>query len=232
MKPYSRYIIHLGINFITIPAPTITSRISTVFQQEIISGGLDFVRAENLEDRIILTREDPSPLQISVGMLPHQSGQVLIVAPNPKGSLDLFIQETESALEAFEKIWPAHNRQIIKSDATIRQLYETTGEHAFQELWEKRLGQSSQALKAFGRPIRGGGLRFVMDPLPYEEEPANIEVKIESFLRDATKIFVETQFNWLRTTEPGSSFAVRERLTRMNEYIEDKVQTFLSGETG
>lgn len=230
MKPRSRRIIHLGINFITIPAPIITTQSLLAFQQAIISSGLDFVRMEHPENRIILTREVPSSLQISVSTLEPQSGQVLIVAPNPKAPMEVFIQEAEAALSAFEAVWPAQNRQIIKSDATIRQLHETTSEHAFQELWERRLGQPSQALAAFGRPIRGGGLRFVMDPLPDEQEPVLVEVKIESYLRDTTKMFVETQFGWLKPTEPGASFTVRERLTRMDEFIADRVQTFLSGE--
>ncbi len=231
MKPHSRYILHLGINFITIPAPSVTPQSSLAFQQAIISSGLEFIRAENPKNRVVLTREVPSPLQISVSMLESQVGQVLIVSPRPKGTLDLFIQEAEAALEAFETVWPAQNRQIIKSDGTIRELYETTSKHAFQELWEKRLGQPSQSLAAFERPIRGGGLRFVMDPLPNEDDPVQIEVKIESFLRDTTKIFVETQFTWPRPTAPGIPFAARERLSQMNSYIENQVRAFLSGET-
>ncbi len=230
MKPHSRYLIHLGINFITIPPPMVTKQSLLAFQQAIISSGLDFVKVENPENQIVLTRKAPSPLQISVRMSESQ-GQVLIVAPHPQGGLELFIQEVEAALGAFEAVWPAQNRQIIKSDGTIRELRETTSEHAFQELWEKRLGQPTQSLATFERSIRGGGLRFVMGPLPSEDDPTHIEVKIESFLSDTTKIFVETQFVWPTPTAPGAPFAVRERLTQMNEYIENQVNTFLSGET-
>jgi len=232
MKPQSRYIIHLGINFVTIPAPVVTRQSSLAFQAAIGESGLDFVRAENPENQIILTRESPSPLQVMVGLLEPQVGQVRIVAPNPKGSLELFVQEAEAALEAFAAVWPAKNRQIIRSDGAIRELRETSAAHAFQELWESRLGQTSQALAVFGRPIRGGGLRFVMDPLPAEPEPVQIEVKIESFLSDTKKMFVETQFVWLKPTDPGAPFAARERLSQMNSYVEEQVQAFLSGGTG
>jgi hypothetical protein len=231
MQPGERYIFHLGINFVTIPAPMITRQSALAFQQAVISRGLDFVRAENPKNRIILTRETPSPLQVTVGVLEPQVGQVLAVAPKPMGTLDLFINEVEATLEAFEAVWPAQNRQIIKSDGTIRELHEIVGKHAFQELWERRLGQPSEALAAFGRPIRGGGLRFVMEPLQNEDEPVQIEVKIESFLRDTTKVFVETQFTWLKATQPGEPFAVRERLSQMNSYIENQVYDFISGET-
>jgi len=161
---------------------------------------------------------------------PQPLGQIMVIAPQPKGGLELFIKEAEAAIQAFEDVWPAEKRQIIKADATIRDLYETSSQHAFQELWENRLGQTSKALEAFGRPIRGGGLRFVLDPIP-GELPVQIEVKVESFLMDTTKIFVETQYNWPVSTGPGTPFDVRERLSQMNSYIENQINAFLTGET-
>jgi hypothetical protein len=232
MKINSRLVIHTGINFVTIPMPIISSSTYLSFQQAIISDGLEFVRAENPQNSIILTRETPSILQITVNTLESQIGQLLIVSPQPKGSLDLFIQESEAAIHAFETVWPAQNRQIIKADATIRELYETTYPHAFKELWENRLGQSSQALAPFGRPIRGGGLRFVMEPISEDMPmPVQIEVKIESYLLDTNKIFVETQFAWPMPTNPGAQFEVRERLTKMNTYIQNQVSSFMTGAT-
>ena len=228
MKP-QYIVIHTGINFITIPVPIITHQSYLAFQQAILANGLEYVRAENPKGRIILTREAPSPLQIVVSLL-DQVGQILIVA-QPKRSLELFIQEAEAAIEAFKTVWPEQYRQIITSEGTIRQLYETTSEHAFQELWENRLGQPTQSLATFERPIRGGGLRFVMDPLPDDDKPTRIEIKIESFLRDTTKIFVETQFVWPKATIPGTPFNVRERLGQINSYSEKQVYAFLSGET-
>jgi len=212
-----------------IPAPVVTKLQSLAFQQAVITNGLDFTKVDNPQHRITLTREQPSPLQISV-VGDNQVGQLLVVAPNPQGSHELFIQEAEAALTAFQSVWSDPGRQVIKSDATIRCLYETTSQHAFQELWETRLGQEGQSLKAFERPIRGGGLRFVMDALPGDTQPAQVEVKIESFLRDTSKIFVETQFTWPKPTEPGEHFDVRGRLQQMTEYINNQVAAFLTGE--
>lgn len=228
MKPQSRYIIHTGINFLTIPVPIISRATFLAFQQAIFSNGLEFVRVENPPNAIVITRESPSPLQISVASLESQIGQIVVLAPNPKCALDLFMQEAEAVIQSFETVWPAPNRQIIKADATIRELYETTSNHAFEELWETRLGQPPQALAAFGRPIRGGGLRFVLEPLQ-EEMPAQIEIKIESFLSDTTKIFVETNFNWPLPSSQGSPFGVHDRLTQMNTYIETQIKAFLTG---
>jgi hypothetical protein len=231
MKTQSRVIIHTGINFVSAPAPIISQQSFLAFQQAIISQGLEFNRTDLQKSSISLFRESPSPLQITVNSHEAQMGQVLIVAPQPKTPLDLFIKEAEAAVQAYEIVpmWQAPNRQIIHSDATIRQLYETTSQHAFQELWETRLGQPAKSLSVFGRPIRGGGLRFVMDPVN-EEFPAQIEVKIESFLSDTTKIFVETQFTWPIPAAPSVSYNIRERIEKMNSYIESHVQPFISGD--
>lgn len=228
MKTQSRVIIHVGINFISAPAPLVTQQTLLQLQQAVMTQGLEYNRVEALKNTISLFRDAPSPLQISVTS-EAQMGQFLIVAPQPKSPLDLFIKDAEAAIQAYESVWQATNRQIIHADATIRQLYETTSQHAFQELWESRLGQPPQALSVFGRPIRGGGLRFVMDPIA-EELPAQIEVKVESLLSDTTKIFVETQFTWHIPSVPQTSFNVKERIETMNSYIEAHVQPFISGE--
>jgi hypothetical protein len=231
MKTQSRVIIHAGISFLTIPIPLVSKQTLLAFQQAILAHGLEFNRIEAPGNTISLFRDMPSKLQIVVSALEPKVGQLLIIAPQPKGSLvlDLFIKEAEAAVQAYESVWSAPIRQIVQADATIRELYETTSEHAFQELWENRLGQPSQALSAFGRPIRGGGLRFVMDPIA-EDLPVQIEVKIESFLLDTTKIFVETQFTWPVPSAPQSPFNVRERLEKMYSYIETHIQPFISGE--
>lgn len=235
MKPQSRRIIHVGINFLTIPPPIISPQTALVFQQAILNQGLEYQDVRLPPNQIILLRETPSPLQVNIGLSPDlQIGQILIVGENIKASvgLELFIQETEAVMNAFQNIWSSPNSQIIRNDSTIRELYETTSQHAFQELWEQRLGQTSQALATFGRPIRGGGLRFVMDPLLDDKDPAQIEVKVESFLADTSKIFVETQFNWTTPSRQQGQFNARERLEQMNEYIEKHIISFISGEKG
>ena len=47
------------------------------------------------------------------------------------------------------------------------------------------------------RPVAGGGLRLLMPPhADNGGEPVSIEVRIESFLRETNKLFVETVFTW------------------------------------
>jgi hypothetical protein len=228
MKRQSRIIIHVGINFITVPAPLISQQTLLGFQQAVLNQGLEYNRMEMPKNAIVLLRDAPYPLQISVMSHESQVGQLLVVTPQPKGSLELFVSEADAAIQAFESVWPATNRQIVRADATIRMLYETTGQHAFQELWESRLGQSSQALSIFDRPVLGGGLRFVLNPVD-EELPNQIEIKIESLLSDSTKILVETQFTWPIPTAAGISFQIKERIESMKAYIDSHVEPFIVG---
>jgi len=230
MKTHSRHIIHIGINFVTIPVPTISSQTFLLFQQAVMTHGLEFGKTERTGTQLSMMRESPVPLQVTVASLsPQMVGQLVVVAPS-QIPLELFIQETEAVVNAFSDVWPAEGRQVVHGDATIRELFETTSAHAFQELWETRLGQSAQSLATFGRPVRGGGLRLILDPNPGDDEPAHVEIKIESFLPDSTKIFVETQFAWLQPSAPGTPFRTRERLEQMNAFVENQVHAFLLGE--
>ncbi len=229
MKQFSRQLHHIGINFFLIPGVSISSQSALGFQQAIHNAGLDFSTVNFQPNGISVVRNEPSPLQIVVAMIEPPVGQLAIIAPFPKTTIAMFIDEANAVVEAYKAAWPARAWQVIKCDATIRELHETDSEHAFKELWENRLKQSPESLKIFGRPIRGGGLRFVFDPPPTDPEPIQIEVKIESFLNDVKKIFVETQFRWLTPRNPSEQINVQDRLQGMNDYIEQRIQGFLMG---
>ncbi|MGQ9625280.1 MAG: hypothetical protein ACUVV0_00030 [Anaerolineae bacterium] len=227
MLPDSRVTIHMGVNFLVSPMPTIDKQSNLTFQQSLVMHGIDFTKVEFKEREIVVVREAPTRLNIKVAAVGPAIGQLLIVAPQPGSYLELFIKEAEAIVKAFDSTWPAKSRQIISSDATIRDLYETSAEHAFKELWETRLRQSPDSLAVLGRPVLGGGLRFVMPPRPDESEPVQIEVKIESFLRDTKKIYVETQFTWPHPMPPGVPLDPSSRLKQVDNYIESKVISFM-----
>jgi hypothetical protein len=151
-----------------------------------------------------------------------------MVAPRQGTDLDLFKKEAEAIVQAFETTWPTKNRQIISVDAAFRDLYETSGEHAFKELWETRLGQTADALAILGHPIAGGGLRLVMPPHPEQSEPLEIELRIESFLQDTKKIWIETQFRWPQPMPPGAPLDPARRLKQVNDYVDNEVLSFIS----
>jgi hypothetical protein len=232
MKPESRRFLHMGINYIVLPAPQIDRRISLGFQEALISAGIEFTNSAVEENHILVQRKPPFPLEMRVAVQisqPQPFGQILIIAPHPNRRLENFISETEAVLNAFVKNWPSASRQILSCDVALRCLYESTSRHAFEELWERRLGQPSESLGVFRRKVLGGGLRFVMPPQPGDIEPSQVEVKIESYLQDPKKVFVETQFMWPNPSPPGSPFNAADRLHEVNNFITDQVHAFLMG---
>ncbi|MCZ7570984.1 MAG: hypothetical protein M5U01_20750 [Ardenticatenaceae bacterium] len=231
MYPDTRQTIYMGINFITSPEPIVDKRSHITFQQSLLTHGVDFDRAEQPERQIVVVREAPTRLLVKVVSTPS-IGQLLVVSEDPRADLDLelFSRNVEATVAAFEATWPARNRQLIRSDATFRDLFETSAEHAFQELWEVRLHQPADSLAVLGRPVLGGGLRFVMPAQSNEADPVQIEVKIESFLQDSKKIFVETQFVWSQSAPPAVPLNGEQRLKQVDAYIGNTVIPFITGE--
>lgn len=234
MKKFSGQLYHVGVNLFLIPGAAITNQSQLTFQQEIRAVGLDFstfnVNPQN--NAINVIRSEPSsPLQITVAMAQPPVSQLTIIAPMPKTGIDMFYDEAEAVVKAYQTVWSAPAWQIIRCDATVRELHETDSDHAFKELWEKRLKQTPADLKAFDKPLIGGGLRFVLGPKPEDKQPIQIEVKVESFLSNARKMFIETQFIWLQPSEPAPEINVRERLVELKNYVENNVLGFMEGGT-
>ena len=231
MRIESRRLIHIGINFLVSHPPILNQRTQLCFQQELSARGLDFSSVEIGDSELRVARRN-LPIEILVKAASAQPaiGQLLVIAPEPARPLDLFIQEVEEVVRAFEAVWPAENRQIVTSDTALRDLYETTSTHAFQEIWECRLRQDEQSLQKLGRPVLGGGLRLVMPALPGDPRSPEIEVKIESYLRDTTKLLIETQLVWRQpiAAEPGNAFDARSCLLKADAYAQQQVIDFLA----
>ena len=233
MKPNSRVIIHLGINFILAPCPNLTAIHRLAFQQAILEEGLEYQRVTNQADKFIITRETQPPLEITIAPINQpQIGQLLIVSSQPKGSLslELFIAEAEAVARAFLKTWPRPVYQILSNDLAIKELHETSGEHAFQEIWEERLHQSQKSLDIFNRPILGGGLRFVMPPLQSDPAPKQIEIKIESFLKNTNNIYIELQVSYPEPAVCNGPFEIGMQMKDANQFLEQQVYSFITGE--
>lgn len=226
----SARLIHAGINFVLGGGQSLNpAHYARRFQDALRDAGLDYHTVDIPNDLVLVViRKHPSPLEFRIASAGPNIGQLMVIAENPLTTFELFEQEAEATVEAFKSVWSSQNRVLLQVDATIRELYETTSEHAFQELWEERLGQPGNALAAFGRPIRGGGLRFVLDPRP-PEEPAAVEVKIESYLGDTRKIFVETQFVWPTASSATDNFRATPYLSQLIGY-RSRVHQFMSEE--
>jgi hypothetical protein len=94
-------------------------------------------------------------------------------------------------------------------------------------LWEELLGQPEDSLKMIGWSIQGGGIRFVVPPKSDDPEPVEIQLRIESYLQNPKKIWVETIFKWIQPLPPGTPLDPKSRLSPVDEYIEHSVVPFI-----
>lgn len=226
MNINSGILLHMGINYVVAPPPQIDQRRFLAFQTALLDKGIDYGEAKYTERDISLTRTEPS-LQVRIVIPEARVGQLLIVAPKSGEGIDLFGMQAEEIVEAFGGTWP-DVRQVVASDCTLRYLYQSDQNHAFQEIWEQRLNQSAQLLEVFGAPVSGGGLRLVIAPSPVEANPAEVDLKIESFLQDPSKVFLEVQYKWPQKQPPDSPFDPRARLQEVDRFIDEKVLAFMN----
>jgi len=229
MRADSRRTIHMGVNFVFSPLPVLSKETTIRFQQALGDQGIDFETVSSREGKLTVGRRSPTPLEIQVAAIGPSAGQLLILAPQPQRALSLFAQEAEAIVAAFDSTWQPQRRQVLSCDCALRDLYQASGQHAFQELWEMRLGQSAESLASFGRHVLGGGLRFVMPPRPDDPQQLTIEVKVESFLSDTSNFFVETQFTWSMPLPPGEPLDPENRLQLVDAYARKEVVSFIVG---
>lgn len=229
MNTETRETVYMGINFVFSPMPVLNKPNQVRFQGALLETGIEFSKVEFPNEReMVIVREGPSPLHIRVATVQPAFGQLMVLMPSPGNTMDMFAKETEAIIKAYGQTWPAP-KQVLHSDATFRDLFEATQTHAFQELWEKRLSQKQDALNVLGRKVLGGGLRLVMPPQPEDPVPMQIEIKIESFLQDSHKFFIETSFTWPQPMEPGVNLDPTVKLEQLDKYIENNVLTFALG---
>lgn len=230
MLPETGRVIHLGTNFLLAPValPIDTSH-ELDLRRYLADNQIEFERTERTGQFIKFFAKRTEPLEVHVGQAGPQVGQLLIVAPQPTQPFESFIQQAETVCGAFQSAWiaPQQQMQIISRDACIRYLYQSADNHAFQFLWERRLRQEADDMRILGRPVLGGGLRLVMPPS--EGQVTQVEVKIESFLRDSRMLFVELQFAWPHPVTPQEGFRPRELLMQVREYCDQHLVPFIIG---
>ena len=200
------------------------------FQRGLAERGLDFPQTGGGQREFVLIRRAQSPLQVKIAAAGPRVSSVSISSEKPEHTLDMFIKEAESVCAAFTQVALAgQGCQVLQTGGRIRHLYSCS-DHAFKFLWEDRLGQSPEDFKVLGKkPVSGGGLRLVMPPLRDEEEPVQIEVKIESFFAEPKKMFVDTFLFWPRPRILGAdeAFDVEHRLQRVETYATGQVCDFI-----
>jgi hypothetical protein len=226
MLEHTRQSIHFGVGCVFTPQPVLDAAHALQFQQALAKEGLTFNSANAVPNAIILGRAAP-PLEVRVQQPGPPVGQLAVVSAHPQGTLDEFVDEAKMVLAAFGATWPGQ-LQVIGRDVTLRSLYDVAGEHAFKYLWEERLKRREEELSAFGRSVLGGGLRLVIPPSDIRSGEPNIEVKIESFLANPKKLFVELQMQWPRP-ESMADFDPGALLQEADRFVTTEVVRFIGG---
>lgn len=228
----SKTTVHFSISYVLAGSWNTEPSIQIDFQKALLENGLEFSQSLSYKNGFQLRREPPSsPLQILLENPAPQIHNLKIIALNPNCDLDYFCREAEAVTIAYQKIWPAEHYQILNTSARIDHLYSTKV-HAFQYLWENRLKQSGEDFQSLGnRPVHGGGLRLLIPPHSIEgKEPATIELRVESSLREPQKLLVETAFTWPkpRVIPNQERFEPRPYLETVEQYAAGEVWNFIT----
>lgn len=201
------------------------------FQKALLDNGLEFSQINTTPKQFTLFRADQSPLRVVIESNGPQVCSLHAVSQNPTCDLSIFTMDAAAVCSAFMQTWTAEQYQVVRQAAKIHHLY-SCNTHAFGYLWEKRLGQSPGDFKALGdRPVAGGGLRLVMPPANIEgQEPNSIEVRIESFMRETNKLFIETAIVWPKPTviQKGEKLDPQALMQQTEDYATNEVWNFLT----
>lgn len=228
LDPKTCQTIYAGVNYVFAPAPALSSNEAFLqFQSALARHGLSFDRAGRGEAEWSLNRFKP-PLNV-LAKVPEPRGpigQVMVTSEWIEQGLDALSDETSTVYDAVFEVWPGP-KQVVARDATIRQLYDAGGIPAFTYLWEHRLGQQGGQLAFLSRPVSGGGIRLFLPPEPTASDPIQGEVKIESFLRDPRKLFVEVTLAWPKPEPPTDRFEPRRILSEVESFANSDVREFL-----
>lgn len=224
----SRTSIHFGVNFIFAPQPVLDQPHFLDFQGKLASERILFTAATRPAPGVLILQRQVPSLEVRILQPGPPLGQLTIVAAEPRRAIDEFVDESKSICESFAAAWPG-DLQIIQCDCTIRALYDVAADHAFKYLWEERLNCEESELSAFGRAVHGGGLRFVLPAPDTDPGTPNIEIKIESFLADPRKLYVDVAMTW--NNQALSPTLDPEPLLRETErYATHEVHAFIAGE--
>ncbi|WP_146663252.1 hypothetical protein [Anaerohalosphaera lusitana] len=231
LKRQTKRTVYFGIKYFVSASWSLDRAHLLKFQQHLLERGLDFSQTNIQGNSFVLSRTQPSPLQIRLEANGPQVSSINVFAQKPTYDLSLFIRDADVVFSAYRETWRAEQYQVIRKDAKIQHLYSCT-EHAFKYIWERRLGQSPGDFSSLGgRPVAGGGLRLILPPHKKEgEETHSAEIRIESFLRDTRSLFVETGFVWPtpQTIKKDDSFDVDKQMNFVEHYATNEVWQFLS----
>lgn len=238
MIEHSRQTIQLSVGFLVGPALELDEQRVAAFRARLEEEDVRFEHAEHADSTVVLTRLAPSSLQVQVasgqvggGPEPVPVTQVVVASAVGQdvavASVADFAGAAHEVTDVLRDVWPGIE-YVLGWNTGVRALFATATEHSFQYLWEQRLGQSTEELAVFGRPVLGGGLRLVFPPVQEEGEQFQAEVRVESFLEDVRRIYVEVNLA-NGTPEPVSAMNPTALVHATEEFLVGRLLPFLRG---
>jgi hypothetical protein len=236
MIEHSRQTIQFSVGFIVSPALELDDQRLAAFRARLEEEGIRFDHEERGDTGMLLVREKPSVLQVQVatgqvagGPEPVAVSQIVVVtaiAPEvPAASTSEFADAAHEVTDVARDIWP-EMENVLGWNTGVRALFASTTEHSFQYLWEQRLGQRTDELAVFGRPVLGGGMRLVFPPGQTPGEQFQAEVRVESFLEDVRRLYVELNLG-SGVAEPISAMNTTALVQLTEEFLHNRLVPFL-----
>jgi hypothetical protein len=228
MLEHTRQTIHFGVGGVFTPQPVCDAPHALDFQRALAEHGVVFTATSVQLAGIVLSRAAP-PLEVRVQQPGPMVGSFAVVAQNPQRVLEDFVDEVRTVQAALGKAWPGAI-QLVQREVSIQYVYDVASADAFKFLWEERLGRRQSELGKFGRPVLGGGLRFVMPPTePGVEDSNTTLVQIESLFADRRKLFVNIQRQWV-SPRPMDELHPELLLQEVDQYEKTEIVAFINGD--
>lgn len=201
MIEQSRQTIQFTVGFLIGPALTLDEERIAAFRARLEEEDIRFDHFEHVDSTVVLARNAPSSLQVQIvsGQVGNAAEPVpvtqIVIATvvgqeSPVAAVAEFAEAAHEVTDVARDLWP-EMEYVLGWNTGVRSLFAASTEHSFQYLWEQRLGQDTQELSVFGRPILGGGLRLMFPPGQAEGDQYQAEVRVESFLEDVRRLYVE-----------------------------------------
>ncbi len=201
MIEHSRQTLQFTVGFLIRPALELDETRLAAFRARLEEEDIRFDHAEQVDAALVLARRSPFSLQVQIvsGEVSGGSEAVpvsqmivaTVVGPETQtGAPAEFADAAHEITDAARDVWP-EMEEVLGWNTSIRALFAASTEHSFQYLWEQRLGQDTQELAVFGRPVLGGGLRLLFPPGQAESEQYQAELRVESFMEDVRRLYLE-----------------------------------------
>lgn len=238
MIEHSRQTIQFTVGFLIGPALELDEQRIAAFRARLEEEDIRFEHAEHVDNSLVLARTAPSSFQVQMvsgqvggGPEPVPVTQIVIATAVgqdvPVAAVAEFADAAHEVTDIARDVWP-EMEFVLGWNTGVRSLFASSTEHSFQYLWEQRLGQDTQELSVFGRPILGGGLRLMFPPGQGEGEQYQAEVRVESFLEDVRRLYVEVNLA-SGTPEPINALNPTVLIQATEAFVDERLLPFLRG---